>query len=266
MNQRIITNRAEQILNIGVRTSKAQQIRIIVSDANQKNTVFTNRYNVVNGDEFFMVRMPLAPAIALVQVFDDDAGDQPKKASNFSLIGSDHRPGLGIERMPLEKKMDLVDMANPDVRDFVSLAQRFCYNAGWIDCATYNWGKIKFKYLPTLINPENGKESATPARVGEETGTIEISQKLFIPMTVPMRFAILCHEFAHFYINDEKYSEVEADLQGLMIYLGLGYPHIEAYSAFLETFQGSPSDLNSRRYKIIERFITDFENHKFMSI
>lgn len=265
MDQRVITDGAPQILKVGVRTDRQRQIRLIVSDARQKNTVFTNRYNVVNGDQTFYVRMPLAPAVALVQVYDDALGNQPGAMSGITMIGSNRKPGMGIERMPLEKVTDMVDMTNPDVRGFVDLAQRFSYNAGWMNPGKYSsWGgKIRFSYQPTLFNGDSGKESATPARVGENTGLIEISQKLFIPFTVPMRFAILCHEFAHFYLNNEKFSEVEADLQGLLIYLGLGFPHIEAKQAFLETFIGSPSELNSYRYKVIERFIDDFEKNKF---
>jgi hypothetical protein len=42
--------------------------------------------------------------------------------------------------------------------------------------------------------------------------------------------------------------------------LGLGYPRIEAYQAFLETFKNSPSELNKRRYQVIDKFINDFES------
>ncbi len=260
MNQRVITSGEELILKVGVRTKSSEQIRIVVSDANQKNTVFTNRYNIVNGDQRFYVRMPLSPLVALVQVFNDKDGSN----AGFVMIDSNGKPGMGIERLPLEKKMDIVDMGNPDVREFVDLAQRFCYNAGWLAAGNYQSGKIKFSYLPTIINEELDKESATPARIGEDSAIIEISQKLYVPYTVPMRFAILCHEFSHCYRNEDKYSEVEADLQGLLIYLGLGYPHIEAYQAFLETFIGTPTELNNVRYQKIKKFITDFEQHKFL--
>jgi hypothetical protein len=52
-----------------------------------------------------------------------------------------------------------------------------------------------------------------------------------------MRFAILCHEFSHFYVNEDMDNESEADINGLLIYLGLGYPRIEGYQAFLEVFK-----------------------------
>jgi hypothetical protein len=48
-------------------------------------------------------------------------------------------------------------------------------------------------------------------------------------------------------------------LNGLLIYLSLGYPRIEAYQAFLETFKERPSNLNKARYDLINKFINDFE-------
>jgi len=272
MNFRVYTGREEQILKIGVRTltGKPEKIRLVVSDAEQNNTVFTSRYNVFNGDRFFYVRMPLAPKIALVQVYNEQTGNRPQKdETTFEMIDESNKPDKvnnGIYKMPLERKMAVVDMGNPEVKSFVSCAQKFCYNAGILDTGKYQSadGRITFQYSPTIFNKKDGKESSTPARIAETSKIIEVSQKIFIPFTVPMRFAILCHEFAHCYLNLNKVSEIEADLQGLLIYLGLGYPRFEAYQAFLETFIGTPSELNKKRYNIVNRFITDFENNKFL--
>ena len=74
-----------------------------------------------------------------------------------------------------------------------------------------------------------------------------------------MRMAILLHEFSHFYLNEKIDDEMEADLNGLLIYLSLGYPRIEAYQAFLETFRERPNNLNKARYDLINKFINDFE-------
>lgn len=262
MNRRILTNRDEMILRVTVKTLSPgpQKIRVIVNDAEQVNTVFTNRYNIFEGEKAFLVRMPLSPKVAEVQVFNEAIGNFPEKQeTSFELVGP------GIERLPLVKKMDVVDMGNPDVYDFVRFAQQFCYNAGVMDTGMYQNRKrnLKINYMPSIFQ-RDGKESATPARINEKTKIIDVSQRIFLPFTVPMRFAILCHEFAHCYLNMDKYSETEADLQGLLIYLGLGYPRIEAYQAFLETFIGTPSEQNKKRYNTVNRFITDFENHKML--
>ena len=70
--------------------------------------------------------------------------------------------------------------------------------------------------------------------------------------------AILLHEFSHYYLNSDISNETEADLNGLTIYLGLGYPIREAYAAFGETFIGYPSPENKVRYEIINKFIRDY--------
>lgn len=259
------------MLKIGVRViaPTPQKIRIIVNDAEQSNTVLTSRYNIFSGDKWFYVRMPMCPKITEVQVYNEATGARPlDQETTFEMINEDgkqDRVNNGIYKMPLVKKRDVIDIGKPDVRNFIRFAQQFCYNAGVIDTGVYeNWNRTqKIKYMPTIYM-NKGTESTTPARINEKTKIIDVSQKIFLPFTVPMRFAILCHEFAHCYLNQDKYSEVEADLQGLLIYLGLGYPRFEAYQAFLETFIGAPTELNRKRYNIVNKFITDFEENKFV--
>lgn len=262
MNIRVYTGRDEQILKISIRvlSKEPQKIRLIVSDADQVNTAFTNRYCVFTGDKIFYVRMPLAPKVSLVQIFNEAIGNRPaKQETTFELINP------GIEKLPLEKKTDIADMSDPDVRSFVDFAEKFCYNAGILSTGLYHSAneKFKIKYLPTIVS-SSGTESSTPAQIGEQSKIIDVSQKRYIPYTVPMRFAILCHEFSHLFRNTDKYSEVEADLQGLLIYLGLGFPRIEACQAFLDVFIGTPSPKNQERYDKVKKFINDFETYQFM--
>lgn len=83
-------------------------------------------------------------------------------------------------------------------------------------------------------------------------------------MTVPMRMAILLHEFSHYYVNDDMANEIEADLNGLLIYLGLGYPRIEAHEAFLKVFISTPSEQNKLRYDRLSKFINEFEKNNYI--
>jgi hypothetical protein len=116
-----------------------------------------------------------------------------------------------------------------------------------------------FIQLKQQIKDANGKVLGTPARIGRRTGVIQVSKTQFEQFTIPMRMAILLHEFSHFYLNEKMDDEMEADLNGLLVYLGLGYPRIEAYQAFLETFKNTPSNLNKKRYDMINNFINNFE-------
>jgi hypothetical protein len=116
---------------------------------------------------------------------------------------------------------------------------------------------IKF---PAVIE-DNGVEQATPARIDIDTGIIEVSKKQFLDFTIPNRMAILLHEFSHVYLNDNVDDEVEADLNGLLIYLGLGYPRIEAFEVFAKTFLNTPTEQNKIRFDRIKNFIDEFEKY-----
>jgi hypothetical protein len=75
--------------------------------------------------------------------------------------------------------------------------------------------------------------------------------------------AILCHEFSHFYVNKNPESEIQADINGLRIYLALGYPRIDAYNVFLNFFQSAstnPETLN--RFKTLDKFIKNYDYAK----
>jgi hypothetical protein len=166
-----------------------------------------------------------------------------------------------VDKTPLQKRIDVVDIHNPTIAYFVDFAQRFCYNAPYLEAnKSYQSdnGGFMIEYLPTIIDAK-GKELTTPARISRISGRIQVSKKQFDRYTVPMRFAILCHEFSHFYVNEDMTDESEADMNGLLIYLGLGYPRIEAFEAFLEVFEHYPSQENKRRYDKIKNFIDNFE-------
>jgi len=134
-----------------------------------------------------------------------------------------------IEKEELDITLPQTKMDTFSVRNFVGFAQKFAYNSGWVAA------------------PRDYMSSGD--------------------MTVPMRMAILLHEYSHFYLNSDIANETEADLNGLTIYLGLGYPIREAYEAFAKTFIGYPSEQNKQRYDIINRFIREYiEEYKLKDV
>lgn len=203
---------------------------------------------------FFFVRMPVSPQTALVYVYNEDNGNLPVGMDNTLEVQS-------ITKEQLDKKLDVIDFSNPLVRSFVTFATRFTYNAGTLPSGDYVSDDKRFMIKYPAIIQDDGIEQSTPARIDIDTGIIEVSKRHFLDYTVPNRMAILLHEFSHVYLNDNIDDEVEADLNGLLIYLGLGYPRIEAFEVFAQTFLGTPTEQNKMRYDRIKEFIDNFENY-----
>jgi len=248
----IPTKYEEITLVVKVFTESPVKIRLKVIDAEQPNTTFTDRFKTIEGEAVFFVRMPVSAKNVLVYVYNENNGNLAKNLDKTFDV-------LSITKEPLEKKLDIIDFGNPYIKSFVNFSTRFCYNAGSLASGNYTSDDKMFviKYMPII--EDNGTEQTTPARIDIENGIIEISKRQFVDYSIPNRMAILLHEFSHVYINDNIDDEVEADLNGLLIYLGLGYPRIEAFEVFAKTFINAPTEQNKVRYDKIRNFIENFE-------
>lgn len=250
----IPTDYAELTLVVKVRTSAPVPIRIILKDTEVRNLEFTNRYRTVNGDYTFFIRLPVTGREAKLIIYNEQIGNIPSMGDKTFKV-------LSIEKTPLEKRLDVIDF-NPKLKSFIKFATRFCYNAGALKPDNYRSSDWEFmiEYLPTIVDDRTGQVINTSARVSKQTGVIQVSQEKYIPMTFPMRMAILLHEFSHYNLNENIDNEIEADLNALIIYLGLGYPRIEAHEAWLVAFIGAPTPQNKQRYDVLKKFIDDFDN------
>ena len=83
-----------------------------------------------------------------------------------------------------------------------------------------------------------------------------------MPYSVPCRVGTLLHEFSHPFLNEDPDNESEADINGLLIYMGLGYPEYDAAEVWCRVFEESPSEENNERLFIIQQFIEDFRSNK----
>jgi hypothetical protein len=202
--------------------------------------------------------MPISGKYSVINIYNERLGKDVENDNSFEV--------LDIKKLPLEKRLDVVDFRNGNLKSFINFCTRFCFNAGHISSGTYKSsdGKFTIEYVPTIISSKSGKELETPARISKDSGKIQVSQKKFVPDTVAMRMAILLHEYSHFYVNKNIDDESEADLNGLLIYLGLGYPRFEGHEAFLKTFIDTPTEQNKVRYDKIKAFIEDFEKNNYI--
>lgn len=253
MIKNIATHNAEVILEVNIETKGRVQVRLRVFDADRPKTFFTDRYMTIDGTKTLYVRMPLSPKISSVEITNRQTG------------GNDGIINFSVAIEPLEKKMDAGDFKNELIRSFVNFSQRFAFNSSYLNpnkryLSDDNVFEIDYKDSIT-----NRAGMPTPARIGSMTGVIQVNKAQFDKFSVPMRMAILLHEFSHFFLNKNMRSETEADLNALTIYLGLGYPRIEGYQAFLETFKGAPTMENQARFEKIDAFIKNFENTKMIT-
>lgn len=243
------TNRLPANILIGVHCSQPTKIRIRAIDPFKYGAVYMDRVATVSGDKDFEIRLPQSPKRLLIKV-----------------MAANGRDNDSIEVTKLEKielPQHLPCLSGKKVASFLKFAREFCENAGILSAGRYQSDDKKYTidYLPQIIH-ENGQVLSTPARISNSNGRMEISQKAFKNMSIPMRMAIICHEFSHFYLNEVQRDEIEADLNALTLYLGMGYPIIEAHKAFLETFHKSPTETNKERYVYLKTFIDNFDTLK----
>jgi hypothetical protein len=252
MVSKLTLNDKPSVIQIVVETKYKEKIWIQVRDANRKNTYYTKRYGFVEGKETFKVLMPQAPTEAVVMVFNDNNG-MLRSDDSFKVIEVKALP-YKLPRYNFSKK----------TQAFVKFAQEFSDECGYLsssakgDVYMSNNGRYRIDYFDAIRNA-NGVVLKTPARISQVNGRIEVSAEQFRGMTIPMRMAILLHEYSHFYLNRNPSNEVEADINGLNIYLKLGYPKIDIYNVFLNVFKTAPSEANKKRFDKLDRFV---KNHK----
>jgi hypothetical protein len=216
-------------------------------DPYKRGALYYDRYVTATGHEDFEIRLPQSPKELLVKVSSPNGGGDGIEVTNIDL-------GKLPQHLPC--------LSGKKVKHFLKFAQEFSENAGILSAGRYQSdnGVYVIDYLPQIVH--EGRVLSTPARISNQTGRMEISQKAFRPMSIPMRMAILCHEFSHFYLNEVQKDEIEADLNALTLYMGMGYPIIEAHKAFLETFHNTPTETNKERYIYLKTFIDNFDDLK----
>lgn len=240
-------------LKIVIETQFKEKIWIQVKDANRKNTYYTKRYSNIEGEETFYVMMPQAPDKATIIVVND-ANGMIRNDFSFKVKEIKALP-YNILKRNFSKK----------TTSFIKFAQEFADECGYLsanpkgDIYRSNNGKFRIDYFDVIRSYNTGKQIGTPARISQVNGRIEVSAEQFRKYTIPMRMAILLHEYSHYYLNKNPHNEIEADLNGLNIYLKMGYPKIDIYNVFLNVFKTSPSIQNKMRYDKLNNFVKNFK-------
>lgn len=260
------TNTKPLTISFTVSTKSKQNITIRVRDANKPFTYYTDRTGFVDGTRKFSVKMPQSPAVSLIQIFNTRNGDMPVgKDTSFTINDAAGKPTISHDK--LQTALNCYDSKNPVITNFIRFAQQFSERASILSTNQSVYlsdnGRFRIDYMDVIRDDRTGRPLATPARISHNKGVIQIAKKYFITYTVPMRMAILLHEFSHFYLNKNISNEVEADLNAVLIACCMGYPLIEIQKAFIEVFKGTPSNQNKMRLKKILAFISNFDEFTF---
>lgn len=264
MNFKFPTKGRPCTVNVYVVTKTPQKICVIAFDQKKKNMQYLNHCGMVDmktNDGLYRrkyeIMMPTSPEELTVAVFNPKNGN--KKGDNTFKVEK-----FGVTNL---KKWDI--WMNSHTQDFVKLAQQFSQNAEllrtWEESGRIENGglymsddkKFKIRYWD-VIRDGKGNPLTTPARIGSKSGIIDVSKKYFTKYSVAMRMIILLHEYSHVWLNSKQENEIMADLNGLYVYLGLGYSPIEAHRAFLYVFDNADTAGNRVRYQMIRKYVADF--------
>lgn len=249
------TERKPLTIDVGVEVRTPCRVRVQAYNPDKPSTVYYDRWKDVDKSADFELKMPQSAEKTklIVGVIKGQRNDDCVRVTKLGRRKLDvHQPCLNGN-----------GKASHKVKEFLKFAQEFAENAGVYDAGTYYSDKKNFRidYYPQIV--DGGRALTTPARIHNKTGRMEVAKRSFAPMTVPMRMAVLLHEFSHFNLNQVQSDEIEADLNALKIYLGAGYPIIEAHKGFLGVFITHPSDDNRERYEYLKNYIDNFEKQKY---
>jgi hypothetical protein len=253
-----------------------QYIRLAARDINKPYTVYSERTVTLEPLKQREITMtfPVAPDYMEIYTYNINSWKGKERYINPKAIDQTYSAEL---TQTLKNIKDCDVWMDSDVAEFSKFAEQFSINAGLLSYGDYrsNSGKFLVRYMPYITYVEDYtykiKKSTTPSRIGHKTGKIEVSKEHFINYSIPKRFIILLHEFMHKYGN-QKYlgrdiaNENGADFLALYVYLGKGYPRIDAKDVFLKIFYNNPTEDNEKRKNMILRFIEDFDSGKINNL
>lgn len=223
-------------LTLGIRATRPGAIGLVAYDPHMPHTDYLRRKITFRdtslkpaGNPYRELRLslPISPEDLVLEVYNKHTRTDE---------------GFDLSRMELQELPPAAVWASAERHRFMAFAIRFAQMAGYAKAGFYHAPDHEFliHYLPTLTD-EQGQELITPARIHRHMPRVQLSQKLFRPLTIPVRVAILAHEGCHFFLNTR--SEQQADLCGLHYYLDYGFPTIEAVYAATQVFRQHPASI-----------------------
>lgn len=257
MQKIVDTNNRPVCLNFTITCKGSKRFRIWAEELGKQNSKYADREINVDGSRTIYFNLPATPE----KLFIGCKNIQNINDNDFTLTM--------IETPSFSYDIYL----DQEGEDFYKFALEFAQTCGYVNPnpkGTYfkpKNSKFCIKYFPIIRDYATGRAIGTPARIGHNTGIIEIAKAKFDRYTIPMRMAILLHEFSHKYRNPKIglaiSNEVGADINALYIYLGKGWSKIDAICVFAKVFLKAQTNDNMRRIRKLQDYIDKFENQEF---
>jgi hypothetical protein len=252
------TNNRALALNLSIKCSGKCLFRVSAQDS-KPFSFYANRQIIVEGYRTITLSFPVTPKSLKIKVENIDNSKFEK--SDFIVK---------IEEETLTTYDVKIDQ---ETKQFLDLAVYFSQVCGFEKpnangrIFQTKGGKFNIKYFPKIVDFRTGQVLNTPARIGHQTGIIEVSQASMIKYTIAQRMVILLHEFSHKYKNPKQGRDISdetgADLNALYIYLGLGFSKVDAIFVFANVFLKAQTPSNLTRMRKIMEYIKRFENGEF---
>lgn len=240
-------------LYITIKCKGKKKFRVWAEDYGKRNSKYADREITVDGDRTIHFSFPISPKELFIGVLNS----QDYKDTNYEVS-------------IIEGNLKDYDIwMDKETKNFVKLALYVSQVSGFTQPPKIfktDDGKFNIRYFDVIRNAD-GNPISTPARIGHNTGMIDIAKYKFDKYTIPMRFVILLHEFSHKYKNPkiglEISNEIGADINALYIYLGLGFSKIDAICVFANVFLKAQTKGNIERIRKITDYIQRFENQEY---
>lgn len=261
------SNKKKFSISFNVKSLVPQKMKVQAFDKNRPHSFYYATEGTVDGKgRTFDLLFPLSPDELVIRVFPS----RFKTYNDFLRFANPAQRDISISGEKIGSLKTTPIWLTKDDLEFIAFAEWFATNSSIISATQANGipsiyrsnnGKFVIHYH-TKIRNRDGSYVSTPARIGHETGEIDVSQQDFKNYTIPGRMAILLHEYCHKYVNEstglKMSDEIGADVNALNIYLSLGYSPVEAHLVFLSVFETANNKFNHMRYKVLKDFIDKF--------
>lgn len=260
MHKILNTDNNPYTLYITINARGNKKFRVWCEEYGKVNSKYADRQIKVEGKRTIYFSLPVTPK----QLFFGCLNVDNPNDKDFEV---------NITQMP-PKTYDI--KIDESAKSFIQFAINFAQVCGWHTPPPQGSimkspdGNFTIRYFPTIIDQRSGNAVSTPARIGHQSGIIEVAKNKFDRYTIPMRVMILLHEFSHKYRNPiiglPIAHESGADVNGLYLYLGIGFSKVDAICVFAKVFLKAQTDSNIQRMRKIQDYIHRFENQEYAKL